>query len=190
MEENEKQEVPETESDGPVEAGSDSDINEQLEEALREKDQFRAIAQRAQADLVNYRRRASEELGETRRSATSHLLLKVISVVDDLERALAMIPDEAVVSGWLEGLRLVERKLQSVLESEGVAKIEAEGLPFEPREHEAVLYQESLDSAEGTVLQVIREGYKLHERVLRAAQVTVSKAPEQSDGTETTEQES
>ena len=190
MEENEKQEVPETESDGAVEAGSDSDINEQLEEALREKDQFRAIAQRAQADLVNYRRRASEELDETRRSATSHLLLKVVSVVDDLERALGMIPDEAVAPGWLEGLRLVERKLQSVLESEGVAKIEAEGLAFEPREHEAVLYQESLDSAEGTVLQVIREGYRLHERVLRAAQVTVSKAAEQSDGTETTEQES
>ena len=178
-----------TEDDGAT-TPSEADIGEQLEEALREKDQFRAMAQRAQADLVNSRRRAAEEMEESRRAAKSHLLLKVISVVDDFGRALEMVPEGAVAPGWAEGLQLVHRKLDSLLESEGVTRIEAEGQPFEPFEHEALLYQESPDKAEDTVLQVIREGYTLNGKVLRAAQVAVSKAPAYRENTESLEQES
>ena len=178
-----------TEDDG-VTTPSEADIGEQLEEALREKDQFRAMAQRAQADLVNSRRRAAEEMEESRRAAKSQLLLKVISVVDDFGRALEMVPEGAVAPGWAEGLQLVHRKLDSLLESEGVTRIEAEGQPFEPFEHEALLYQESPDKAEDTVLQVIREGYRLNGKVLRAAQVAVAKAPAHREDTESFEQES
>ena len=178
-----------TEDDGAT-TPSEADIAEQLEEALREKDQFRAMAQRSQADLLNYRRRAAEEMEESRRAAKSHLLLKVISVVDDFGRALEMVPEGAVAPGWAEGLQLVHRKLDSLLESEGVTRIEAEGQPFEPFEHEALLYQESPDKAEGTVLHVIREGYRLNGKVLRAAQVAVSKAPADREDTESLEQES
>lgn len=159
-------------------------IEEQLAEALREKDQFRAMAQRSQADLANYKRRAAEEVVEARRSASTSLLLKVLSVVDDMERALTHVPEGAVAPGWLDGLRLVQRNLSNLLDSEGVTAIEAQGQPFEPWEHEAVLYEETPDSAEGTVVRVIREGYRLRDRVLRPAQVAVAKAPEREPETD------
>ena len=151
-------------------------VKEQLEEALREKDQFRAMGQRAQADLVNYRRRAAEEQEELRRSTNSRLLLKVLGVIDDLDRALALVPGDAVAPGWLDGLQLVKRNLDNLIETEGVIRIESEGQPFEPWEHEAVFYQETPDKQEGMVVDVVRQGYKLHGKVLRAAQVIVSKA--------------
>ena len=164
-------------------------LREELEEALREKDQFRSMAQRAQADLINSRRRADEERDELRRGANSQLLLKILSVVDDLGRAIDHTSEEAVESGWLDGLRLVQRNLENLLVSEGVTKIEAEGQPFEPWGHEAVYYEESADGPEGMVVRVIREGFKLHDRVLRAAQVTVSKAPQTNDESELSQEE-
>ncbi len=152
-------------------------LNEQLNEALREKEQFHAMAQRAQADLANYRRRAAEEVQEARQGAAYRILLKVISVIDDMQRAIALVPKDAVVSGWYEGLELVLKKLDQVLESEGVSKIEALGRPFEPWELEGVAYEETTEVAEGIVTKVTREGYKYRDKVLRAAQVVVAKKP-------------
>jgi len=162
---------------------------EQLEEALREKEQFRALAQRSQADLDNYKKRAAEEMGELRSGANSRLLLKLLSIVDDLKRAVSMIPDDAVAPGWLEGLELVQRNLDHVLETEGVSKVEAVGRRFEPWEFEAVQYQEAPDTEDGTVISVVRDGYKHHDKVLRAAQVIVARAPEPTVEAETTEEE-
>ena len=168
--------------------GDNDPIRAELEEALREKDQFRAMAQRAQADLINYRRRAEDEREEVRRSANTALILRVLNVVDDFGRAVAMVPDDAVAPGWLDGLELVQRNLQNLLDAEGITKIEAEGKPFEPREHEALLYQETDEHEEGLVISVIRDGYRRHDRVLRPAQVSVAKAPAPAE-TETTESE-
>ena len=168
---------------------SESLLREQLEEALREKDQFRALAQRAQADLVNYRRRAGEEMDDLRRTANTQLLLQLLSFLDDLDRALALVPDDAVAPGWQEGLRLVRRSMDNILDLEGVSKIEAEGQPFEPWEFEAVQYQETEDAEEGRVIEVVRNGYKRHDKVLRAAQVVVAKRPEPETGHEANEQE-
>lgn len=174
-----------------------AEFQQRLEEALREKEQFRAMAQRAQADLINYRRRAEEEQEEARRRATAQMILKVLGVADGLERALAEVPDDVVTPGWLKGLRLVQRKMESLLESEGVTRIEALGRPFAPSEHEAVLYEISPDGAEeGMVVRVIREGYKLKGKaisdstVLRPAQVAVSKAPEREVQSESADEES
>ena len=164
-------------------------VREELEEALREKEQFRTMAQRSQADLANYKRRASEEMEELRRSAISRLLLKIISVVDDLDRALSLVPEDSVAPGWLEGLQLVGRNMNNVLESEGVTKIEALGQPFAPWELEAVQFEETTDAEEGNVTRVLREGYKHHDRVLRAAQVIVAKKPEPEVKPESNEQE-
>ena len=124
-----------------------------------------------------------------RREAKSQLLLKTLSIVDDLDRALAHVPEDAVSAGWFDGLLLIKRNLENLLESEGVTKIEAEGETFEPQSHEAVLYEEIPDGQEGKVVKVIREGYMLHDRVLRAAQVAVSKAPEPDEKTEHSDQE-
>ena len=172
-----------------TEADELSLTREELEEALREKEQFRTMAQRAQADLINYKRRAAEEREELARAVNSQLILRVLSIADDLGRALALVPEDAVAPGWLEGIQLVERNLDNVLESEGVTKIDAEGRPFEPREHEAISYEETPGSAEGTVVRVIRDGYKLHDKVLRAAQVAVSKAPETEVESNTAQEE-
>ena len=162
------------------EGGEEADENklqEQLDEALREKDQFRAIAQRAQADLVNYKQRETEEIQESRRSATTGILLRTLSVVDDNGRALDLIPEETVAPGWSEGLTLVLRNLNTVLESEGVQRIEALGRDFDPREFEAVMHEETAKVDEGTGVHVVREGYKHRDRVLRAVQVVVAKSP-------------
>ena len=170
--------------------GEDANLmREQLEEALREKDQFRALSQRAQADLYNYKARAAQEQESLRLNANSQIILKILSAMDDLDRAMRLVPEDAVATGWLEGLQLVQRNIENVLNSEGVTKIEAQDQVFEPREHEAVFYEETPDSQEGIVTKIVRDGYKLHDKVLRAAQVVVSKSPEPKDESETTHQE-
>ena len=162
----------------------------EMEEALREKEQFKVMAQRAQADLVNYRRRAADEQIEIRRNTNSTLLLKFLGIVDDIDRAIELMPEDVAGSGWVDGLELIRRNMKSILDSEGVEKIEAKGQRFEPWEHEAVSYQETPDGEDGMVTEVFRDGYKLHDRVLRAAQVVVSKTPvAKKDETEKSEQE-
>jgi molecular chaperone GrpE len=153
-------------------------LREELEEALRESAQFRAMAQRAQADLINYKRRSAEEMDELKNAANFGLLLKVVSIADDLDRALSLIPRDAVAPGWLEGLELAQRNIDVALGLEGVTKIEALGKPFDPWEFEAVQHQETPDTQEGHVIKVLREGYRRRDRVLRAAQVIVAKKPE------------
>ena len=147
------------------------------DEIERERDQYKALAQRSQADLVNYRRRVDEERQELQRNANANLLTRFLGVVDDFDRAIDMLPDDAASAGWREGLMLVKRNLESLLQSEGVSKIEADGKPFDPWEHEAVHYIETTDNEDGTIIQVFRDGYRLHDRVLRASQVIVAKAP-------------
>lgn len=151
-------------------------LSEQLAEAERERDQFRSMAMRAQADLTNYKRRAAEEQAELRRSANADLIRKLLEVVDNFERAIGMLPADAS-DGWREGLSLVQRNLMAILETEGVSKIDAAGKPFDPWEHEAVFHQETGDAEDGVIIAVTREGYRLHDRVLRASQVIVAKAP-------------
>jgi molecular chaperone GrpE len=165
------------ENPGATETDEDALLREELEEALREKSQFRALAQRAQADLENYKRRAADEREEARRASTSGLLLKLLSVIDDLDRAMSLVPEDAVAPGWLDGLQLVQRNVGNLLELEAVTRIEAMGAPFDPWISEAVVYMESSEADEGSVIEVIREGYKHHDKLLRAAQVVVAKKP-------------
>ena len=176
------------EEESPSQGGDDDsfagdeadDLQARLEEAEREREQFKGIAARAQADLVNYRRRAEEEKDEIRRNAKSTLLMKMLSTVDDLDRALAMIPgDES--AGWGEGIELVRRNVVNTLDSEGVTKIETLGKPYDPAFAEALLFRETEDGDERSVIEVFKEGYMYKDRVLRAAQVVVAKRPEQPE---------
>ena len=165
------------------------DIQARLEEAEREREQFRGIAARAQADLVNYRRRAEEEKDEIRRSAKSTLLIKMLSTVDDLDRALAMIPSDES-AGWGEGIELVRRNVVNTLDNEGVTKVETLGRAYDPAFAEALLFRETEDGDEGTVVEVFKEGYMYKDRVLRAAQVVVAKRPEQPETDDSNEMNS
>ena len=147
-------------------------------DAAREQAQnYLEMAQRAQADLQNYRRRAEQERAEAFDRGRGEVLLQVLPVLDDLERAMEALPAERRDEDWVQGLTLIERKLRAALEAAGVERIAAEGQPFDPWEHEAVLQQERSDVAAGTVAAVARPGYRLGGRVLRPAQVVVAKEP-------------
>ena len=162
----------------------DADLLQQrLEEAERESGQFRTMAQRAQADLVNYKKRAAEEIEETRRQTASGLLLRIVAARDDIQRALDLVPEGEVAEGWAEGLGLVMRNIDNALEAEGVTRTMVLGTPFEPWECEAVHYVETDQAAEGTVVSVFREGFSHRGKVLRAAQVVVAKRPETDEPT-------
>ena len=165
------------------EADQSPDPQERLDEAERERDQFRNLALRYKADLENYKKRAASELDETRERANERLLLKLIGVADDFNRALDYIPEDASDAGWAEGLRLTRRGIENAMQTEGLTRIEAAiGQPFDVYEHEAVFFEPTNEVDEGSVVRVVRNGYKLKNRVLRAAQVSVAQAiPPQED---------
>lgn len=129
---------------------------------------------RATADYKNFKRRTEVERSELIRSASSALLLKLLPVVDDFDRAIANIPPEIAESAWWGGTQLIAQKLRTILESEGVKAIEALGHDFDPNQHEAVLYEEA-EGQDGKVVAELQKGYKLGERVLRPAMVKVGR---------------
>jgi molecular chaperone GrpE len=146
--------------------------------------------QRAAADFANYKRRTEQEREQTLGLANELLLRKLLAVVDDFDRALAAMPRELGHLGWIEGVWVIDRKLRALLESEGLTPIEAAGKPFDPREHEAVVHQETTSVPDGTVISELQRGYRIRDRVLRPALVTVAKNEQKAnDGTgSTTEQ--
>ena len=163
--------------------GSEEDSTEVPETSVdlnEEIDHYKSIAQRAQADLVNYRNRASQEIEEAKRAVQFGVISRFISIVDDLERAVENAPEEAQTE-WTDGVELVLRNLEKALELEGVSQIESLGKSFDPREHDALLYEENSDTEDGLILNVIQQGYRLNERIIRPARVIVSKFTEQEN---------
>jgi molecular chaperone GrpE len=138
-------------------------------EAADYKDQWL----RAAADYKNFKRRTETERADLIRSASAGLLLKLLPVVDDMERALASVTPDVAATAWFNGFRLIPQKLQTILESEGVTAIEALGQDFDPNIHEAVIYEPAGDGQEGKVVGELQRGYKLRDRVLRPTMVKV-----------------
>ena len=169
--------------------GEESSQDKILKDALKEKDRFQSIAQRAQADLVNYRSRAIQEQDEIKRTVRFGLISRFIGVADDLERAIDGIPDE-IEKGWKEGILLVLRNLENSLDMEGVKKIDALGEIFDPYKHEALLYEKTFQSPEGTILNVIQNGYTLNDKILRPARVVVAQENVNDEDKDDTNKES
>ncbi|PZC48916.1 MAG: molecular chaperone GrpE [Chloroflexi bacterium] len=167
-----------------LEQEAPTDLPAQLEEALREKEQFRNMALRGQADLANYKRRVEEEREDLQQRLKSQMVLKLLDVADDFERALAHVPPEDTQESWVQGITLIGQKVWSMLEAESVARIEALHQSFDPWEHEAVFHQETSDFPEGQVVQVFRQGYRLRDKVIRPAQVVVAKRPSEAGASE------
>jgi molecular chaperone GrpE len=145
------------------------DLASQLEEA---NSRYLRLA----ADFENFKKRARQEQVETMRYAAATLAERLLPVLDDAERAMAHVP-EGVEEGWLKGLQMSVRKLVEILGSVGVERIEAEGRPFDPSQHEAIGSEEAEDKDEDTVTAELRPGYRMHDRVLRPALVKVSRRP-------------
>ena len=151
-------------------------LAEANEEIARQAD----AAQRGQADLANTRRRYDEERLNIQRQANSRLLVHLLPIVDELDLAVSHLennganPHENVLESWVEGVRLIQRKLAGFLESEGVTRIESLGEPFNPELHEAVGIAQVGDADPGSIVEVFRQGYRLHDRVVQVAQVVVN----------------
>ena len=131
---------------------------EQAEENLRNW-------QRAAADFSNYKRRTEEDRRAADQFANAILLTRLLAVLDDFDRALDNVPEDAHES-WVEGVQLVERKLRGLLEAEGVTPIEAIGQPFDPNLHEAVVHQDTTEAPDNTVIGEVQRGYLLHRALL------------------------
>ena len=157
-------------------------LKTRLEQAEKEAASNLDTAQRAQAEMVNFRRRTDEDRIANSKYANSRLISNVLPVLEELELAINHAESSAngVSDPLLEGIKLIQRKLTGVLESEGVAAIEAIGLMFNPLEHEALGTEETSEVEPGYITQIIRPGFRLHDRVISPAQVMVARAPQTS----------
>ena len=157
----------------------------ELETTKAKADEYLAGLQRERAEFSNYRRRTAEEREQMLGLAGEDLIRKVLAIADDFDLAIDNRPAELAGNGWVEGVTAIDRKLRGLLESEGVNPIEAEaGAAFDPRRHEAIATVPGTGRAEGEIVDVIRRGYTLRDRVIRPALVAVA-APEGSEGAET-----
>jgi molecular chaperone GrpE len=134
--------------------------------------------QRAQADFINYKRRSEQEKEETAKFANTALILSILPVLDDLERAFSSIPPRLAKASWIDGIRLIDRKLRSNLEMQGVTEIKALGELFDPNLHEAAMHG---NGAEGIVVGELEKGYKMHDRVIRPTKVIVGNGEEEEE---------
>ena len=161
-------------------SNGEEDLHAQLEQAMSEIAELKESVQRAQADLINYRRRVEEEKVELQQRANTSIILNLLTVLDDHSRSLQYIPDNMTdVESWVSGLELVYKNLEKILGGFGLSKIESNDKAFNPLEHDALLHQPTSEIEEGKIISVIREGYRLHDRILRPAQVVVSKSEEE-----------
>ena len=153
-------------------------LRAELAEINQKADEYLRLAQRTQADFVNYRRRIEDERAQQAANAVVASIMRLLPVLDDFERALANASPADLESSWGKGVLLVERNLRSALAADGVERISPEGAAFDPREHEAIGRQASADVPDGHVLHVVRPGYRKGDRVIRPAQVIVSAVPQ------------
>lgn len=154
-----------TEVQADIEAEPQRDLASEYLDAL----------QRERASFLNYKRRAEQDREDAAYRASANVLKKLLGVVDDFERAVAHMPEEAKSTAWVEGILAIHRKLNAVLESEGLEMIESLGQPFDPNLHEAVAFDDTGDGHQDTVAEVYANGYKVRDRVLRPAMVKVSR---------------
>jgi molecular chaperone GrpE len=154
-------------------------LKNELEATTAKADEYLAGLQRERAEFSNFRRRTAEEREQMLGLAGEDLIRKVLAIADDFDRAIDNRPAELAADGWVEGVAAIDRKLRALLESEGVREVVAEpGTPFDPRQHEAIVNVPGTGRAEGDIVEVVRRGYLLRDRVIRPALVAVAAAPD------------
>jgi molecular chaperone GrpE len=158
-------------------AEGDAPISNEVAELRTQLDEAKERALRVQAEWENFRKRARRDIEEERRYADLRLLGDLLPVLDNVQRAIEAATKSADGGGLLEGIKLVKQQMENVLAQHQCQRIEALNHPFDPHMHEAVLQQPSSEVAPNTVMQVVREGFMLHDRVIRPAQVIVAAAP-------------
>jgi molecular chaperone GrpE len=171
------QEATETVEEKELEA-----LRAELEKAQAQAAEYLDGWQRARAEFANYKKRVEAERALLQQTSNEALLLKLLPVVDDFERAFQTLPEDVADVPWVGGIKLILRKLQAILDSENVTPIEAIGQPFDPLLHQAVMQEETTEHPDGHVIEEMQRGYRLGERVLRPSMVKVANnAKEASD---------
>jgi molecular chaperone GrpE len=146
-----------------------------------ELEQAKDRALRLQAELDNYRKRASRELEDRLKYADMGILRELLPVLDNIQRAIEHAGSSSDPASLLEGFKMVGSQLQSVLEKHDCKKIEAMHVPFDPNLHHAISQMPSAEYPPNTIILVSQEGYQLHDRVVRPSQVIVSTAPKAAE---------
>ena len=156
-------------------------LKAELEATRAKAEEYLAGLQRERAEFANYKRRTGEERQAMLGLASEDLIRKVLALADDFDLAIEARPPAVASDPWVEGVVAIDRKLRALLESEGVSQIDASpGTPFDPREHEAIANVPGTGRPEGEIVNEIRRGYRLRDRVVRPALVAVASEPEQT----------
>jgi molecular chaperone GrpE len=160
---------PQQEGPRPEQALVDPELRAARDEAQANFARYQRLA----ADFDNYKRRTRQELADRTQYANEELLRKLLPILDNLRRALDHAP-EGIDRNWFDGLRMVVRQFEDTLQAQGVSPIPAVGEKFDPSQHEAIAREETDEHEEGTIVQEMQPGYRLHERVLRPTLVKVA----------------
>jgi molecular chaperone GrpE len=145
---------------------------------------------RLSAEFENYKKRSSRELADFKRYANEAVFNKLLTVVDNLERAIASGEQDDAGKAIVEGVQMTHKELLRIFETFSIKRLEAEGTPFDPSFHQAVTHQESNAHPDNTVITELQKGYMIHDRLLRPAMVVVSKATEKAETAQETVTES
>jgi molecular chaperone GrpE len=179
----EETENTDSDNESSTESVTASENREDLKQSLSEANDKYV---RLYADFENYKKIAARNREELLKYANEDLMVDILTVIDHLELALQHVPNSEVSDSLTEGVNLTLKELKTVLEKHGLVEITALGKPFDPAVHHAMSRIESEEAEENTVVKEFRKGYRLRDRVLRAAMVGVSK---KQDGPDTEEQE-
>ena len=152
--------------------------------ATKVSEDYLIALQRERAEFLNFKRRTAEERDRDLGLAAEDLIRKVLNLADDFDRAIEARPASIADEPWFEGIAAIDRKLRLLLDSEGVTSIDASvGTPFDPREHEAIANVPGTDQPDGQIVEEVRRGYRLRDRVIRPALVAVASSAEPTDTT-------
>jgi molecular chaperone GrpE len=158
------------------------ELSGQLVAANKQSEDYLVALQRERAEFLNFKRRTAEERERDLGLAGDDLIRKVLALADDFDRAIEARPEELAENSWAEGIAAIDRKLRSLLESEGVTEIDAApGRRFDPREHDAIANVPGTGRPEGEIVDEVRRGYRLRDRVLRPALVAVAAPTTESE---------
>lgn len=173
-----------TDTHGATETGSTvaeeileevAQLREQLVELTAQSNEYLDGWQRARADFANYKKRIEREQAETYRMAAASVLKRFLEVLDDLDLALANKPEQSGAEDFSNGIELIRQKLLSIMENEGITRMDVDGMEFDPNLHEAISSEDSPDHDSGEIIAVVKNGYMVGDKVLRPAVVRVAK---------------
>lgn len=150
---------------------------EELKKKAAERDQYLDLAQRTRAEFENFQKRNRNERELERKYAFTPLVRDLLPVLDNLERALSASQQAGEKGSLAQGVAMVQTQFLDLLKRNGIVRIDALHKPFDPNEHEAVMQQPSTEHAPNSVLQILENGFMIHDRVLRPAKVIVSGKP-------------